>query len=173
MNTSTQGRSQFYHSFRTDIDALAGIEGSPLLNRMAFSQAITVMEKYLYDVFLSEISSNDRKLQRLANENRFKEQKLSVAFALNNSVGDWMIRSMRMMVWHRLNDVQIIYKNVLGLVFEIERPVIDAINRRHHLVHRNGFDLRGEAINITESDLCALFRSLDDFVSTIDEAYMS
>jgi hypothetical protein len=73
MNISHQNKSPFYRSFKSDIDALLRVQNDPLLNRLVFSHAITVMEKYLYDVFIHEISSDPTKLQRLANENKFKE----------------------------------------------------------------------------------------------------
>jgi len=173
MNTNHQNQSPFYQSFKADIDALSGIQNDSLLNRLVFSQTITVMEKYLYDVFIHEISSDPAKLQRLANENKFKEQKLAVAFALNNNVSDWIVDTMKKMVWHRLNDIHILYKNVLSITFNLKRPVIDAINKRHHLVHRNGFDIQGNVVSVTKGELNALFSVVDDFISNIDDAYMS
>ena len=173
MTTDIQGRSGFYNSFESELNALKTYQNDPLINRLLFSHTISIMEKYLSDLFIHEISFNDVKLKRLANQNKFKEQKLSVAFALNNSVSDWMINTMKKIVWHRLNDIQILYKDVLGISFELEHPVIDAINKRHHLVHRNGYDLEGNLVSISDNDLENLITTIKKFIAKIDEKYTS
>jgi len=173
MTIDTQGRSDFYNSSESDLNALTNFKNNPLINRLLFAHAISIMEKYLYDLFIHEISTDNEKLKRLANQNKFKEQKLGVAFALNNSVSDWIINTMKKMVWHRLNDIQIFYKDVLGISFELERPLIDAINKRHHLVHRNGFDLEGNVVSISYADLENLITTINRFISKIDEKYTS
>jgi hypothetical protein len=80
---------------------------------------------------------------------------------------------MKKMVWHRLNDIQILYKNVLIITFDLERPIINSINKRHHLIHRNGFDLQGNTVPVTQGELNALFSAIDNFISKIDDKYMS
>lgn len=96
---------------------------------------------------------------------------MPVAFALNHSVSDWIIAAMRSMVWHRLSEVRIFYKNVLGIGFDIERPVLDAIKKRHDLVHRCGFDLAGLSVSVSHQELGDLMVIIDDFVRKIDLAY--
>lgn len=173
MTTDIQRKSGFYRSFKDSMDRLGSYSCDPLLNLLFFSHVISVMEKYLYDLFIHEISENSTKLKRLANQNKFKEQKIGVAFALNNSVSDWIIDTMKKMVWHRLNDIQILYKDVLGIRFELERSVIDAINKRHDLVHRNGFDTEGNAVSVSEEELSNLISTIDQFISKIDHEYIS
>jgi hypothetical protein len=131
------------------------------------------MEKYLYDIFIHEISTNNHKLRALANQNKFKEQKLGVAFALNNSVSSWIIDTMIKMVWHRLNDIQILYKDVLGITFELERPILDAITKRHHLVHRNGVDFEDNPISVSKDELYNLIAVVDSFILKIEKEYES
>lgn len=171
MTTETKGRSIFYKSFKSDLNAVGKYQNDPLINQLFFSHTITIMEKYLYDLFIHEISTNEAKLKRLANQNKFKEQKLGVAFALNNSVSDWIINTVKQIVWHRLNDIQSFYRDVIDISFDVDRLVIDAINKRHHLVHRNGFDLEGNTISISDSDLNNLINIIDRFISDIDKKY--
>ena len=161
MTTDAQIKSEFYRAFKNSMDHLKAYPSDPLLNQLFFSHIISVMEKYLYDLFIHEISEDNKKLRRLANQNKFKEQKLGVAFALNHSVADWIIDTMKKMVWHRLNDIQILYKEVLNVSFELELPVIDAIRKRHDLVHRNGFDMEGNIVSISEEGLGTLISTID------------
>ncbi len=172
MTTDSQRKSEFYRSFKDSIDKLGSYANDPLLNRLFFSHVISVMEKYLSDLFIHEISEDIIKLKRLANKNKFTEQKLGVAFALNNSVSDWIIDPMKKMVWHRLNDIQSLYKDVLDVRFEIERPVIDAMDLRHDLVHRNGFDIEGNVISVSEEELSNLISTINQFISKIDDEYL-
>ena len=50
---------------------------------------------------------------------------------------------MKQIVWHRLNDIKIFYKNVLEIELNFGQSSIDIINTRHHIIRRNGFDLEG------------------------------
>ena len=173
MTAETPRQSDFYLSFESDLRKLATYHDDPLMNRLLFSHVITIMEKYLSDLFIYEISNNDGKLKRLANQNKFKVQKVTVEFALNNSVPNLIIDAMKRMVWHRLNDIQVFYKEVLGIPFELERDVINAINKRHHLVHRNGFDFEGNTVPVNDEELRTLISMIDEFISNIDEKYIN
>lgn len=153
------------------MDALSRVQDDPLLNKLVFSHAVTILEKYLCDLFIHNLSSDPEMLRRLANENMFREQRVGVVFALNNCISDWMIKAMKRLVWHRLNDIQILYKNVLLITFDLDRSILDAINKRHHLVHRNGFDWEGNAVSVVQRDLDVLFSDIDEFVSRIDRQY--
>ena len=97
---------------------------------------------------------------------------MPVAFALNHSVSDWVVAAMKSMVWHRLSEVRIFYKNVLGISFDIERPVLDAIKKRHYLVHRCGFYLAGLSVSVSEQALDDLRVTIDSFVRKIELAYL-
>ncbi len=171
MTIETEEFSRFYLDFREGVEQINAYSSDIFLNKLFFSQLISLMEKYLSDVFIYEISHDETLLKKLANENKFKAQSLPVAFALNHSVSDWIVAAMKSMVWHRLSEVRIFYKNVLGISFDIERPVLDAIKKRHDLVHRCGFDLAGLSVSVSEQELDDLRVTVDNFVRKIDLAY--
>ena len=171
--TTEQGGSDFYQRLTADVATLAGYDNDPLMNRLLFSQVITIMEKYLYDLFIHEISTKDTALKRLENHNKFKENRLEVAFALNNSVSEWIIHTMKKMVWHRLNEIKVFYREILDISFNLEHPVLAAIDKRHDLIHRNGFDLKGNQVTVSDAELADLKTNVTRFIAKIDRKYTS
>ncbi len=172
MNSKTEHRSPFYEEFQMGLENIRKAPKSSFLNNLYFTNIISLLEKYLYDLFIHEISNKHSLVQKLANTKKFKEQRLAVAFALNEDVKSWIIKSMKSLVFHRLNNVKLFFKNILDIDFENKRPVINAIKKRHHIVHRNGFDLDGNQISTSERELNELVDEIDSFIMDIDKKYL-
>ncbi len=50
--------------------------------------------------------------------------------------------------------------------------LIDAI-KRHHIVHRNGFDMDGNHIATSTRELNELIHKIDSFILDIDKKYLT
>lgn len=104
--------SGFYNEYKTGIDNILVQNKDHFHNKLYFSHVISLVEKYLYDLFIYEVSSNKTALDKLASHNKFKGQSLKIPFLLHNKVEDFMIKAMKNFVWHKLNDVDAFYKHV-------------------------------------------------------------
>lgn len=171
MNDS-EAASRYFKDFVSQIDAVTARACDPFLNRLLFAHAITLMEKYLSDVLVSEIRTNPAALKRLANMPKFRDQCLPIPQALNISISDYIVRGMQNEVWHRLNDVQTTYSATLRVDFQISKFLRDALTKRHHIIHRNGVDLQGNAVGVTHDEVINLYTELRQFLSDIDRKYL-
>ncbi|MBF4354773.1 hypothetical protein EAY36_26455, partial [Vibrio anguillarum] len=98
---------------------------------------------------------------------------VTIPFALNNSIEAYLVRSMKALVWHRLNDVEMYYKKVLGIRFNISSELLKQLELRHDFVHRNGFTLDGEIVEISNEDLDKCIALVEPFVLDIHTKYVT
>ncbi len=172
MSDSRREVSRHFEDFVSQASAVLARVRDPFINRLYFAHAVTLMEKYLSDVLLSEIRANPAALKRLANMPKFRDQCLPIPQALNTSITDYIVRGMQNEVWHRLNDVQATYSATLGVDFQISKLLRDAVNKRHHITHRNGTDLQGDAVEVTDDEVLGLYSELTRFLKDIDSKYV-
>jgi hypothetical protein len=126
-----------------DILSLLGEPVSPsdkrCLHRLLYINVITTLEVYLSDFFIARIK--DKRFLRLLFEKTqtFKDHKISVSnvFGFMDKVESKASQHLTRLVWHRLDDVSSLYKNVLGIKFPDLKTLKEAIDVRHQLVHRN------------------------------------
>jgi hypothetical protein len=48
----------------------------------------------------------------------------------------------------------------------------DAVNKRHHITHRNGTDLQGDTVAVTDDEVHRLYSELTRFLQEIDRRYL-
>jgi len=164
--------SVYFRDFVAAADSVTARPRDPFLSRLYFAHAVTLMEKYLSDVLLSEIRANPAALKRLANTPKFRDQCLPIPQVLNTSINDYLVRGMQNEVWHRLNDVQVFYSAALQVEFQISKAIRDAIAKRHHIIHRNGMDLQGNAVDVTDDEVLTLYADITRFLQDIDGKYL-
>lgn len=136
-----------------------------------YANTISLMEKYLQDVFLHEIKSCRKKLLKLASKTKLSQQTLPLPYALNNSIEDYIINLMQNMVWHRLNDIDIFYKQVLDIKLNITGDIIAILKVRHDIVHRNSYDLHNQKLVINRELFQKSAMAVQAFVVDIDKKY--
>ncbi len=173
MTTDSYVQSEFYMEFQSGINIIKDKETDPFHYALYFSYAVTLMEKYLQDVFLYEIKNSRENLVRLATHPKFNSQSVKIPFVLNNSIENYLIDSMKKIVWHRLNDVDVFFKQVLNIKFNLSGELITKLEIRHHIVHRNSYDMDGNLINITSNDLEECIKAISIFVLDVDKKYVA
>jgi hypothetical protein len=173
MTSEPQSHSGFYQQYVVGVDNITAQNKDSFHNQLYFANMISLMEKYLSDLFIHEISTNQTALVKLASHKHFKSMSLKIPFLLHNRVEDYMINAMKSMVWHRLNDVEMFYKNVLDIQFNTSRNLLDILKTRHHLVHRNGFDLDNSKVDISENKLNSCIGTINGFIVDIDKKYQA
>lgn len=141
-------------------------------NQLYFSNVISLMEQYLSNLFIFEIENDSTSLQRLANHDKFRSATVTIPFALNNSIESYLIKSMKSLVWHRLNDVEMYYKKVINIRFNISGELLTQLELRHDLVHRNGHKLDGTRVDITEDNLNRCITLIELFINDIHKKYI-
>ena len=107
--------------------------------------------------------------------NRKKPLNLGAISILVTGLIDFLriIKTVRNLVWHHLNDIDVFYKNVLGITLNIKRKLLRQLSMRHDIVHRNGFDLEGNAVAISNDSLSDSISTISIFVEDIDKKYQA
>jgi hypothetical protein len=173
MTSNQHAPSQFFVEFKIGIDCVVLQNKDDFHNKLYFSNIVSLMEKYLYDLFIHEISTDRTALVKLGSQNKFRAESLKIPYLLQNSVEDFIITAVKNFVWHRLNDVDVFYKNVIGVTFNISRHLLSKLKIRHDIVHRNGFDLEGNTVNISNEELTDCITTITSFIEDIDKKYQS
>jgi len=83
-------------------------------------------------------------------------------------IKQYIIANVKQIIFHKLNDVFILYKDVLGINLKQKREIIESIKIRHDLVHRNGKDLMDNTVTVTPNDLNKLIENMNTFLREID-----
>lgn len=172
-NSSNYGESTYYQDFKAGLDKIAlQVEHADDFHlALYYASLVSMMEKYLFDVFITEIESDQSAFLRMCTMDKFANQTFKLSQILHGDIKKHVITSVKSMVWHRLNDVDLLYKKVFDFGLNISRVLTHLINTRHDIVHRNGFNLAGEAIHLDRGMLTAAITILGQFIRDIDSQY--
>ncbi len=174
MNSNQTDHSRFYDEYQSGMRKITlQTNNDEFHNQLYYSNVISLMEKYLYDLFIYKISSDRNALVTLGTQKKFSAVSLKIPYLLHNRVEEYIINAMKNMVWHRLNDIDVFYKNVLGIQFNLSRDILNVLKIRHDIVHRNGFDLKGNIVVITDQKLKTCINLINSFILDIDNKYQA
>jgi HEPN superfamily RiboL-PSP-like protein len=154
--------SEHIKTFNASIDnilKLIGTTDDQFLRRLLFASAITSLETYLSDVFVSSIRGNPTALRRFvesfpdfAKEKLTKRDIFREFEQLEHRVTAMLVK----MVWHRLERVATMFGDTFGINFT-ESPVLAELMRdveiRHDIVHRSGKNKDGLEHKLADDDV--------------------
>ncbi len=139
---------------------------------MLFVNLVTIMEIYLSDTFIGLVPRSEKFMRKfVATTPEFKDQKLSLAEIYDSldEISETARIYLGSVVWHRLDVVQNMYRDTLGVSFpECLAAIFRAIKVRHALVHRNG-KIEGEYVDITKERVQQLAEEIDRLICSIAE----
>lgn len=172
--------NEYFQSFMESINHIRDISNAEItgatkdhLLRVLHVSVITAIETYLSDAFINSVindSDNMRKFVENNPEFKSKTIKLSEIFSKHENIDQEVKGYLVSQLWHNLKKVKPMYKSTLEVEFpdDIE-SIFKAIDTRHDLVHRNGKNLEGEVVLITEENLSSLLDDAIIFITHINE----
>lgn len=165
--------SSHYQAFKAGLGKIASqVEHADNFHlALYYASLVSMMEKYLFDVFITEIEGNDSAFLRMCKMDKYANQTFKLSQILHGNIRQHVITSVKSMVWHRLNDVDLFYKKVFNFKLNISKALIKRIGVRHDIVHRNGFNLAGDAIHLDREVLTGAITNFGQFISDIDKKY--
>lgn len=143
--------------------------------RMIYSSAITNLETYLSDAFFNQVCMSSDNLEKLilrsndlSNKKYSPNELIEWKKSPEKLVSDYVYNGV---LWHNLSKASHLYKDVLGIDFDLPTNYIyKAIATRHDLVHRNGKDKNGKAHLLSIDEVHELIDHLIGFVKKIDNS---
>jgi hypothetical protein len=140
--------------------------------RLLYVNVITALETYLSDKFISSINADEKLLRKFVETTpEFKKQNLplSEVFNARENISSSVQEHLLEVVWHRLDKVQPMFRDTLGIMFPSDvKELHRAIILRHDCVHRNGKKKDGTERVLNESHVKGLLSEASKLVTWIE-----
>lgn len=141
------------------------------LYRLLYANIISKMEAFLSDTIIKQVlSSDENKKKFIQNYEPLAEQKfpLKSIYDKYKELDSIVRQTLTSIVYHDLKKVSKIYENTLGVQLPKVKEIDDAIQIRHHIVHRNGKDKDGNLVEISKESIQDLAETVSTFMFDIE-----
>lgn len=141
------------------------------LYRLLYANIISKLEAFLCDTIVKQVlSSDENKKKFLQTYEPLAEQKIPMKaiYSKYDALDNIIRTALKDIVYHNLKLVEKIYKNTLGIQIPKVDAIDDAIQIRHHIVHRNGKDKDGNLVEISKEMVLELANTVSTFIYDID-----
>lgn len=155
--------SVFYDQFNNELLDLKNVlkggystETEEVILKMSYVHAVTILESFIGDYLKALLVDQDHLLNNLINSKsitnknlNFGEGKYSLKDIYNSKSGiiGIVLNNLSKVSFHNINHVKILLKAIFNSDFKFEtKEVGNIMSLRHHFVHRNGKDDKGNKI---------------------------
>jgi len=160
--------SKFFIEAKNNLEYISEkISDDEYLNQLLYANIITILETYLYKVFTFLLEKDFELLKKLTNSSRFKNQKIPLKLALTD-IKNHIFTMIKGLTYHNLADIEIIYKEVLGVKIRYNEKILNAIDIRHDIIHRNGYKKDGAKITISKNDIIETIKVFESLIKDVD-----
>lgn len=168
---------QLYDLTHTDIDKLLEASTSlpnevkPMLYKLLYVNAITMMETYLGDTLRREVLKDEKSVRKFVETYKpykKEELKLSDLFCKRDTLSDYIRKTLNDLLYHRLPTIKSIYKEALDVNIGDIGDLVKAVKIRHDIVHRNGEDSNGKIHVITQEDVKILQEKVQQLIENVN-----
>lgn len=139
---------------------------------LLYANVITKMETFLCDTLAQYVMSDKKYKKRFVSTYEpLKNGKLTYSeiYEKYDSLDDIIKEKLAEIIYHRMEQVSNIYKNVIGIDINPSGKIYRAIQNRHNIVHRNGKDKEGNLLNISKEEVKELSEYMVDYINDIKE----
>jgi GTP1/Obg family GTP-binding protein len=141
---------------------------------MLYAHTITIMETYLSDTLIQKIlSSKEIKRKFIENYTDYDTKKICFKDILSEleKLEKTIKTDLQELIYHNLGKIKPIYKAILDIEFGKDETskIMHCVNKRHHIVHRNGKDKEDNPIQINIKDVEDVLEKVYNFISNIEK----
>jgi uncharacterized protein YegP (UPF0339 family) len=164
--------SKFYLEAENNLKyIIKKISDDEYLNQLLYANIITILETYLYKTFTFLLEKDFKLLKKLTESSKFKNQKVSLKLALSD-IKQHIFTMIRNLTYHNLADIDVIYKEVLNIKIKYDEDILNSIEKRHDIIHRNGYKKDGRKIFISKNEIIETVKLFQNLVKDIDMQIM-
>jgi hypothetical protein len=140
--------------------------------RLLHVSAITALETYLSDNFISHVTTDPALLRRFVETTPdFKNRKIALSdiFRTKDGIESEVKTFLIKLLWHRLAQVKQMYRDTLSVDFPSDTAdLFRAIQVRHDLMHRGGKTEDGNERELNDVDIRQVVKAVEDFATWIE-----
>lgn len=140
-------------------------------NSLLFANVVTALESYLSGKFIKKVLRERDKLQAYVETSpdfRHTKIRMSEMFAAIGGIETTVQEKLASITWHNLGKVKQMYENTFGIRDMSIENLMKSVQKRHHIVHRNGQDKNGNLIIIEKEDIECLISGALKLVNEVD-----
>ena len=144
--------------------------------KMIFVSIITGMEVYLKDTFLTKLFENKKHIDEFIIKNKEINKKKYTLWDVNKHsdfVEEEIKKILSSIMWHKLKLVHNLYNEAFGIKIPLNKELLDAVDSRHIIVHRNGLDENNKELKMSKEVVENLIKNVSDFVNNIESDFVN
>jgi len=163
----------FLTQFNQNIQEIEQIPKNRYILKLLYANVITLMETYLYELFINGVRENNL-YQKIVNNRNYQQYKIPLKlvevnnFDIKNYIKTQIVEKI---LFHK-TDSFLLFENVFEIQIDITEEIKNAIKNRHHIIHRNGKDFNNQNIEISEEYLNELIEEVRAFLTNIDRNFI-
>lgn len=142
------------------------------LLRALYVGLIATLEAYLHALIRTWVFENPGNKSKFIQLYRpFQEQKCSIHEIEKTlaSIDKRILDELNSHIYHKLPKIAPMFEKIVGVKFGDIGALVKAIEKRHHLVHRNGKDKDGNMVTVTEQEVRDLKEEVQNFIQNIQK----
>lgn len=170
-----QIQSYFINNFNDHISKIQELmtdNDNSLLLELLYANVITTLEAYLSEVLTYYVLNHDnykRKFVKSFVDYKNINVNLTNLYDIYDDIDKRISNTLKDLIYHHLPKIRGIYKDTLDVDMGSIKDIMLAVEKRHHIIHRNGKDKDGNAIVISKVDVEKLISIVIDFVENIEK----
>ena len=141
-------------------------DAKSLCRNLIYSAAVGALEAFLWETVYFWIDNDDTTLRCFITRIpvfRDEQIKLGDIFEREKSLKEHVKAYLQNLVWHRLDKVVPLFEKGLSIKLPSVAFFRDALQKRHHIVHRSGYDHEKKPVNVAENELNDLLNEILTF----------
>lgn len=159
-----------YRTFEASLNAIRKKASSDIhLNQLLFANIITAFESYLQTVATGLMKHDNSLIEKVAQTNKFKNQKIPLSMALTNDMPRYVISLVQNIVFHNLAEVEPLFREAWNVRIPITTAMLNAIAIRHDIIHRNGYTKQSAFHDISAERIHAATDEFEQKAMKVDD----
>ncbi|PCI46445.1 MAG: hypothetical protein COB43_14020 [Oceanospirillales bacterium] len=160
-------------SVRELLEVQASNETQFSLFVMLHGHIVAAVESYLASTFIHKVTNSEDLIRKLVETDPvFSKMKFSLKeiYEKHENLQLTVASYLRDLIFHDLAKVKPMFKEVLGSDFGDITWLFEAVNIRHHCVHRAGLDKDGNRVNLTKESIQTLASKSSDLIHSVENS---
>lgn len=141
-------------------------------NVMIYGHIVAATEGFLSSAFIKTTISDQSLVKKLVESDpNFANMKFSMTqiYEKRMQLDETVSKYLHDLIFHDLAKIKPMYKTVLGHEFGDIGWLFKAVEKRHHCVHRAGYDKDGKPIQFSEKEIETLISKIRDLSKSVDQ----